>query len=72
MADKKRCWCGGAVEPREPGDEQGLGCAANIMHDWRAREVEGLGGKWHQDGPDDAHERWRCSPDLCGWEPTNA
>jgi hypothetical protein len=29
-----------------------------------------VGGKWHQDGPDDAHERWRCSPAMCGWEPS--
>lgn len=27
------CWCGGSVGPREPGDERGLGCAANITHD---------------------------------------
>lgn len=27
--------CSGEVGPREPGDENGLGCLENIMHDWR-------------------------------------
>lgn len=30
------CWCGGVVGPREPGDLTGLGCLADINHDWRA------------------------------------
>jgi len=31
----RRCWCGGDVAQRSPGDSDGLGCAANIMHNWR-------------------------------------
>lgn len=34
MADEKRCWCGGEVGPRTPGDVAGLGCLADITHDW--------------------------------------
>lgn len=29
------CWCGGDVGLREPGDGRGLGCLANVYHDWR-------------------------------------
>jgi hypothetical protein len=36
----ERCWCGGEVGPRVPGDELGLGCLANIMHDWRAASAK--------------------------------
>ena len=68
---EKRCWCGGLVGPREPGDEQGLGCLENIIHGWRDAEVDGLGGKWHQTGEDEAHERRQCAPTECGWEPIN-
>lgn len=31
-----RCWCGGEIGSREPGDKDGNGCLANIMHDWSA------------------------------------
>lgn len=30
---------------------------------------DGKGTMWHQTGPDDAHERWRCEPSKCGWDP---
>lgn len=37
----------------------------------RDSEVEdGKGTTWHQTGPDEAHERWRCEAAKCGWEPT--
>ncbi len=29
-----RCWCGGEVGRREPGDEFGYGCLENITHEW--------------------------------------
>lgn len=29
-----RCWCGGKVGPREPGDANGLGCLEDIHHVW--------------------------------------
>lgn len=32
----KKCWCGGAVGPRNPGDSEGLGCLDSIYHDWSA------------------------------------
>jgi hypothetical protein len=28
--------------------------------------------RWHQDGPDSAHERTQCEPDMCGLEPSVA
>lgn len=31
-----KCWCGGRVGPREPGDERGLGCLDSVYHDWSA------------------------------------
>lgn len=31
----EKCWCGGEVGPRAPGDKDGLGCYNNIWHDWR-------------------------------------
>lgn len=31
-----KCWCGGAVGPREPGDGLGLGCLESIYHVWDA------------------------------------
>jgi len=34
MAAGAHCWCGGQVGPREPGDEDGLGCLDNINHVW--------------------------------------
>lgn len=37
MSDTKTCWCGGDVGPREPGDADGVGCLADITHDWRLR-----------------------------------
>lgn len=30
-----RCWCGGRVGPRDPGDTDGLGCLDDIFHEWR-------------------------------------
>ncbi len=27
-----RCWCGGQIGPRLPGDPDGLGCLTNILH----------------------------------------
>lgn len=33
-----RCWCGGEVGPRDPGDGIGLGCLEVIEHDWRSDE----------------------------------
>lgn len=32
--DVEYCWCGGEVGPREPGDENGVGCLEDIWHDW--------------------------------------
>lgn len=29
-----RCWCGGAIGQREPGDAKGLGCLEHIEHQW--------------------------------------
>jgi hypothetical protein len=34
------CWCGGEVGARSPGDHLGLGCLANIMHNWTAASQE--------------------------------
>ena len=34
--ERKRCWCGGAVGQRWPGDEDGLGCLEEIEHIWNA------------------------------------
>lgn len=36
----EKCWCGGAVGRREPGDENGLGCLADISHNWQAASAE--------------------------------
>ena len=49
IATEYACWCGGEVGPRIPGDEQGMGCQANIMHNWRActcppAQIVGSGG----------------------------
>jgi hypothetical protein len=33
---RRRCWCGGEVGPREPGDAHGLGCLSDIYHIWTA------------------------------------
>lgn len=30
----QHCWCGGEVGSREPGDHLGLGCLADVTHDW--------------------------------------
>lgn len=30
----RRCWCGGDVGQREPGDALGLGCLDDITHNW--------------------------------------
>lgn len=35
-----RCWCGGEVGPRVPGDASGLGCLENINHDYAAQQPE--------------------------------
>lgn len=29
-----RCWCGGQVGLRVPGDENGLGCLESVFHTW--------------------------------------
>lgn len=34
------CWCGGEVGARSPGDHLGLGCLANITHNWNAASQE--------------------------------
>ena len=31
----KRCWCGGEVGKRQPGDDDGMGCLRNITHRWQ-------------------------------------
>jgi hypothetical protein len=36
--EAKRCWCGGEVGPRSPGDFDGLGCVENITHEWDAMD----------------------------------
>lgn len=36
----KRCWCGGEVGQRSPGDESGLGCMRNVTHNWRGMSSE--------------------------------
>jgi hypothetical protein len=35
-----RCWCGGEVGPRVPGDAEGIGCLTNIHHLWRDRQQD--------------------------------
>ena len=46
------CWCGGPVGPREPGDDAGLGCQANIAHYWQGLPnppiVGGEAGHWYE------------------------
>lgn len=37
IAAGARCWCGGEVGPRVPGDDDGLGCFDDIHHDWHGR-----------------------------------
>lgn len=32
--DAYKCWCGSLVGPRVPGDQRGVGCLADITHDW--------------------------------------
>lgn len=34
------CWCGGEVGARTPGDHLGLGCLADITHNWNAASQE--------------------------------
>jgi hypothetical protein len=31
-----RCWCGSPTGVRVPGDRSGVGCLANITHNWAA------------------------------------
>lgn len=31
-----RCWCGSPTGPRAPGDTNGVGCLADITHNWCA------------------------------------
>lgn len=33
-AQSGKCWCGDKVGRREPGDRNGMGCHADIHHDW--------------------------------------
>lgn len=45
--ENEKCWCGGEVGRREPGDENGNGCLENIYHDWSLKpeiKVESLCG----------------------------
>lgn len=37
MSSPARCWCGGEVGPRTPGDDDGLGCLEHLSHDWHGR-----------------------------------
>lgn len=30
----ERCWCGGDVGPRVPGDADGDGCLEDVTHNW--------------------------------------
>lgn len=36
VTEVPECWCGGPVGPREPGDEDGLGCLEHLEHIWDA------------------------------------
>jgi hypothetical protein len=38
IATIPKCWCGGDVGNRIPGDEKGLGCLKNIYHEWNDRK----------------------------------
>lgn len=40
MSENKTCWCGGSVGERFPGDEDGLGCHADLYHEWREAPVD--------------------------------
>jgi hypothetical protein len=44
--DGAKCWCGGKVGPRNPGDDEGLGCLDSLYHDWssngRPKEITKL------------------------------
>jgi hypothetical protein len=35
IASIPKCWCGGDIGNRVPGDEKGLGCLENIYHEWK-------------------------------------
>lgn len=39
-----RCWCGGEVGPRIPGDSRGLGCLENVMHEYASPADTASGG----------------------------
>lgn len=44
----RRCWCGGAVGTRTPGDAMGLGCLENIHHVWsEVRDSRGRDARIH-------------------------
>lgn len=34
---KPKCWCGGDVGPRIPGDAWGFGCLSDITHRWEGQ-----------------------------------
>lgn len=60
-----RCWCGGEVGNRSPGDKNGLGCLENSWHDWYvtppgSHEIERLQGAWDEGA---VYGRTSCVPD---------
>ena len=57
-----RCWCGGEVGPRVPGDARGLGCLEDLHHDWRCN-------CFPEHGPNDectCPGCWACSGHVMG------
>ena len=54
-----KCWCGGRVGPRSPGDADGLGCLDSIYHDWAAT------------GRRDAHTVLYVAGPMSGYEDNN-
>lgn len=46
-----KCWCGGAVGRRDPGDAEGLGCLDSIYHDWSSDGRPKLVKKLYIAGP---------------------
>lgn len=59
-----RCWCGGEVAPRDPGDANGLGCTANVMHDWRGSPLDCRNCEDIDPGPYHALDEF-CGADKC-------
>lgn len=54
VVPNERCWCGSEVGARIPGDHLGLGCLANVTHNWTAASqesqdlIEAEEGSWRE------------------------